>query len=136
MVHYEECIISSQMDRTPPKCWWVCSNPCNMHERWSIVFIAITLSLSHIIHPFSTFSLLFLFIFINFPTYCYTLSNFFHKFYIFISSLLSTLISHLFYPFIFLDFLLFLFPSSYYKYTILFSILFKKFSRCGTWSLS
>ena len=135
MVHYEECIISSQMDRTPPKCWWVCSNPCNMHERWS-VDCYYTLVKPH--HPpiFNILSLIFIFFLINFPTYCYTLSNFFHKFYIFISSLLSTLISHLLYPFIFLDFLLFSFPSSYYKFTILFSILFIIFSRCGTWSLS
>ena len=42
----------------------------------------------------------------------------------FSSLLLSTLISLFLYPFIFLYFLLFLFPSSCYKFTILFSILF------------
>ena len=83
----------------------------------------------HIIHPFSTFSFLFLIFFlINFQTYCYTFSNFSPPFYLFISLLLSTLISFFLYPFIFLYFLLFLFPTSYYKFTILFSILFIVFS--------
>ena len=50
-------------------------------------------------------------------------SNFSHHFYLFISLLLSTLISLFLYPFIFLYFLLFLFPSSYYKFTIIFSII-------------
>ena len=74
------------------------------------------------------FNILFLifnsFFLINFSTYCYTFSNFSPLFYLFFSQLLSTLISHFLYPFIFLNFLLFLFPSSYYKFTILFSILF------------
>ena len=78
------------------------------------------------------FNILFLifnsFFLINFSTYCYTFSNFSPLFYLFFSQLLSTLISHFLYPFIFLNFLLFLFPSSYYKFTILFSILYIVFS--------
>ena len=60
---------------------------------------------------------------INFSTYCYTFSNFFPLFYMFISPLLSTLKSLFLYPFIFLYFWLFLFSSSYYKFTFLFPIL-------------
>ena len=99
-------------------------------KSWSILFIITTLLLSHIsghiIHQFSTFSLLFLTLFfhINFPTYCYTFSNFSPSFYLFISPLLSTLISLFLYPFIFLYFWLFLFPYSYYKFTILSLILY------------
>ena len=98
-----------------------------MQYAWKVkhsIYYYYTLIKPH--HPpiFNILSLIFIFFLINFPTYCYTLSNFFYPFYLFISPLLSTLISHLLYPFIFLDFLLFLFPSSYYKFTILFSILF------------
>ena len=86
---------------------------------------------SHIIHPFSILSLLFLiliFFLIDFPTYYHCFANISPPFYLFISLLLSTLISFFLYPFIFLYFLLFLFPTSYYKFTVLFSILFIVFS--------
>ena len=63
---------------------------------------------------------------------CYTLveSHYPHhpSFYLFISPLLSTLISFFLYPFIFFYFLLFLFLFSYDKFPILFSILFIVFS--------
>ena len=61
---------------------------------------------------------------VNFLTYRYTFSNFSSPFYLFITPLLSTLVSLFHYQFIFLYFLLFLFSSSYYKFTILFFILF------------
>ena len=61
---------------------------------------------------------------VNFLTYCYTFSNFSSLFYLFITPLLSTLLSLFHYQFIFLYFLIFLFSSSYYKFTILFFILF------------
>ena len=63
---------------------------------------------------------------------CYTLveSHYPHhpSFYLFISPLLSTLLSFFLYPFNFLYFLLFLFFFSYDKFSILFSILFIVFS--------
>ena len=70
------------------------------------------------------------YLFINFPTYCYTFTNFLPPgpFYLFIFPLLSTLILLFLYLFIILYFRLFLFPSSYYKFTILFSILLIVFS--------
>ena len=73
-------------------------------------------------------SVIFIFFLINFLTYFYNFSNFFTPFYIFISPLLSNLISLFLYLFIFLYYLVFLFPSSYYNFTILFSILFIIFS--------
>ena len=52
---------------------------------------------SYIIHPFSTYVYIYIYIYIffhiNFPTYCYTFSNFFPPFYIFIFLLLSTLVT-------------------------------------------
>ena len=95
----------------------------------NVAFVIATLLLKHIndyiIHQFSTFSLFFqtLFFLLNFPTYYYTFSNFSPLLYIFISPLLSILISFFLYHFIFFYFWLFLFPTSYYKFTILFLIL-------------
>ena len=57
-------------------------------------------------------------------------------FYLFIFPLLSTLISLFLYSFTFLNFLHFLFPSSYCKSTILFSILFIIFFTHKMFSLS
>ena len=80
----------------------------------------------YIIHPFPTFSLLFLtFFLINISTYYYTFFNFSPPFYLFIFPLLYTLISLFLYLFIFLYFLLFLslpltinlqFSLSFYTY--------------------
>ena len=70
------------------------------------------------------------YLFINFPTYCYTFTNFLPPgpFYLFIFPLLSTLILLFLYLFIILYFWLFLFLSSYYKFTVLFSVLLIVFS--------
>ena len=90
-----------------------------------MAFIVATLLLNHIsnyiIHLFSTISLLFLTIFllINLPKYCYTISNLSPPFYLFISPLLFTLILLFLYPFIFLYFFLFLFSPFYYKFSVL-----------------
>ena len=78
-----------------------------------------------------------IFFLIHFPTYCYIFSNFSLPFYLFIPPLLSILISLFIYLFIFFYFLSFLFPSSYYKFTILFPILYIVFSHTkGYLSLS
>ena len=83
-------------------------------KSWNLVFIVAMLLLnqinSYIIHPFSTFFCQFFFFHINFTTYCYTFSNFFPPFYLFIFLLLSTLISLFLYPFIFHYFWLYLIP--------------------------
>ena len=109
--------------------------PCKIS---SFFFLLLNFN-SHIIHPFSTFSLIFNFFFflflLNFSTYCYTFSNFLPPFYLFIKNttiyLNITFSLSIYLP---LFFFLFLFPSSF---TIFFSILFIVFSHTiGYFSLS
>ena len=103
-----------------------------MLKNWRVAFNVAICLLSHIngyiIHLFSTFSLSFLFIFylINFTTYCYTFKisiiftfsypDYYLSWYHFFLIPLSSFI-----------FLFFLFLTSYYKFTILFYILFIDF---------
>ena len=112
-----------------------------MLKNWRVAFNVAICLLSHIngyiIYLFSTFSLSFLFIFylINFTTYCYAFKisiiftfsypDYYLSWYHFFLIPLSSFI-----------FLFFLFLTSYYKSTILFSILFIDFFTHKRFSLS
>ena len=98
-----------------------------LSKSWSISFLVTMFLLSHIIHLFSIFSLIFNFFFLIFQLFVILFLTFLLSFtfsspttnYLNITFPLS-----LYFPL----FLFFLFSSSYYKFTILFSILLMVFS--------
>ena len=106
----------------------VCEWHLYISKSLSVVFIVTTLLLSHIsghiIYLFPTIAIHY------FKPQC--------PFYLFISPLLSTLLSLFIYPFLFLLFSLFLAPFYYYKYVILSPILyiFSHMKNVITFSLS
>ena len=106
----------------------VCEWHLYISKSLSVVFIVTTLLLSHIsghiIYLFPTIAIHY------FKPQC--------PFYLFISALLSTLMSLFIYPFLFLLFLLFLSPFYYSKYVILSPILyiFSHMKNVITFSLS
>ena len=102
-----------------------------IHKRRSVSFILATLLLSHIndhvIHSFSTFFLVFLIIFFLLISQLIVILSLTFLLLFTFSSLSTTIYLNIAFP-LSLYFLAFLIHSSYYKFTILFSILFIVFS--------